>query len=245
MWSFFAKRKKKRRDRPQYRKPELTIEQILAWADAHRARTGAWPKPESGRIPGAEETWHAVQGALQAGWRGLPGGSTIPRLLAEHRGYRNIGNLPPLSYDLILRWADAHHQRTGEWPQPDSGRIPGTEETWMAVQTDLLAGCRGLPGGSTLPRLLAEHRGYRNIGNLPPLSYNLILRWADAHHHRTGEWPQETSGEVVGAPGETWFAVDRAMRFPVRGLLGGSSLAQLLAQERGVRNRSALPPLTI
>jgi hypothetical protein len=36
----------KRRRRP--RKPPRTLEQILAWADAHFARKGAWPAATSG-----------------------------------------------------------------------------------------------------------------------------------------------------------------------------------------------------
>ena len=31
-----------------------------------------------------------------------------------------------------------------------------------------------------------------------------ILRWADAHHDRTGEWPDITSGELFDAPNEKW-----------------------------------------
>ena len=44
---------------------------------------------------------------------------------------------------------------------------------------------------------------------------------------------------------ETWAAVDAALINGVRGLEGGSSLARLLDRERGVRNRKALPRLTV
>jgi hypothetical protein len=73
----------------------------------------------------------------------------------------------------------------------------------------------------------------------------LILGWADAHHARTGAWPGSGSGPVPEGPaGETWRRVDNALRLGLRGLAGGSSLAQLLEQERGVparrgRRRSA------
>jgi hypothetical protein len=65
--------------------PPLTVEQILAWADAHQARTGHWPSSESGAIPETRsETWAKVHSALREGHRGLPGGDTLARLL---RGY--------------------------------------------------------------------------------------------------------------------------------------------------------------
>ncbi len=50
------------------------------------------------------------------------------------------------------------------------------------------------------------------------------------------------SGPVPGTD-ETWKIVDAALRSGLRGLPGESSLAQLLAKKRGVRNHLALPPL--
>jgi hypothetical protein len=57
-----------------------------------------------------------------------------------------------------------------------------------------------------------------------------ILEWADAHFARTGKWPTAASGPVAGAPGETWKAIDAALRRGFRGLPAGSSLAWLLAE---------------
>jgi hypothetical protein len=45
--------------------PALEAGQILAWADAHFARTGAWPGENSGQIAEAPgESWNAVNLAL-------------------------------------------------------------------------------------------------------------------------------------------------------------------------------------
>jgi hypothetical protein len=67
--------------------PPLTAALILAWADAHRARTGAWPVANSGPVLGAPgETWNGVNLALVQGGRGLPGGTSLSRLLQEYRG---------------------------------------------------------------------------------------------------------------------------------------------------------------
>jgi hypothetical protein len=72
-----------------------------------------------------------------------------------------------------------------------------------------------------------------------------ILEWADAHHKRTGDWPDEDSGQVSEAPDEKWFNINSCLRLGYRGLRPGNSLAKLLAKHRGRRNRKALPPYTI
>jgi hypothetical protein len=69
------------------RKEPLTVEEILAWADAHRVRTGRWPSCASGPVEGAANlTWGAINDALSHGYRGLPGGDSVARLLNRLRG---------------------------------------------------------------------------------------------------------------------------------------------------------------
>jgi hypothetical protein len=102
-------------------------------------------------------------------------------------------------------------------------------------------GRHGLPGGSTLARLLLEHRGRKPRRRGGPLTEERILQWADAHRARTGCWPSAGSGEIVEAPTDTWRRVDFSLRFGHRGLPGGDSLAQLLRRERG---DSAMHPWT-
>src|SRR5262245_65415352 len=59
-----------------WRRPELTVAQILRWADAYYEKFGDWPMSVSGRIPGTLGlTWRAVEMALVKGLRGFPGGS--------------------------------------------------------------------------------------------------------------------------------------------------------------------------
>jgi hypothetical protein len=71
-------------------KPPLTVAQILAWADAYHARAGTWPTARSGPIPEAPgEVWQRLNAALYNGYRGLPGGDSLARLLNWHqRGRR-------------------------------------------------------------------------------------------------------------------------------------------------------------
>jgi hypothetical protein len=234
-------------DRRRLRKRPLDLRDILAWASAHREATGQWPGKDSGLITGTRfETWLGVDQALRDGLRGLPGGSSLARLLAEALGARNRKDLPRLSEEQILRWAEEHRQRTGEWPTLQSGSIPHSGgEKWHAIDQALRKGVRGFPGGSSLARLLARHRGVRNRKQLPPLTREQVLRWADAHHRRTGVWPTARSGPIADAPGETWLAADMALRHGQRGLPGGSSLALFLAERRRVRNPWTLPDLSV
>ena len=54
----------------------------------------------------------------------------------------------------------------------------------------------GLPGGSSLPQFLAEHRQVRNHMDLVDFTEEEILAWADSHHERTGQWPRSVSGII-------------------------------------------------
>ena len=147
---------------------------------------------------------------------------------------------PELHIPSILVWADAFHGRTGTWPVHTSGPIaeaPG--ETWAGVQAALREELRGLPGGSSLARLLARERGVRRRCLRPRLTEREIRRWARAYFLRTGRWPTRRSGPVADAPGESWEAVHSALREGLRGLPGGSSLAQLLNTLRGGKGGEA------
>jgi hypothetical protein len=108
------------------RKPELTEAAILAWADAHRRRTGEWPTKEGGPVADGPlgTSWRQADNPLRFGLRGLPGGSSLARLLAAERGVRNAANLPPLAEALILGWADADRSQAAEWPSEISCRVP-------------------------------------------------------------------------------------------------------------------------
>ena len=227
--------------------PDLTVHQILKWADGHHQKTGQWPNRNADAVLGAPgEKWESIQNALVIGLRGLPGGSSLARLLTEMRRLRNIKALPDLAISQILQWADAHHQRTSQWPNVKSGGVleaPG--EKWAHIDGALARGQRGLLGGSSLARLLTEKRGHRNIKALPDLTTTQVLEWADAHHQKTGLWPNQKSGVVMGARGETWAAINGSLNKGRRGLPRGFSLPQLLAKKRGVRNIKALPDLTV
>jgi hypothetical protein len=229
-----------------YNTGQLSIARILLWADAHYRRTGRWPSVLSGRVPEAPaETWSRINMALDHGYRGLRGGTTLSRLLARHRGSCAADRAPKLTVKQILAWADDHRRRTGQWPHVKSGPIhavPG--ENWKRIDNALRWGLRGFPPGSSLARLLDRHRHVRNKKDAPILTERNILAWADAHHRRTGQWPTPESGPVVDAPEETWSGIGGALWQGTRGLPGGSSLRRFLTQYRGARNRKSPPRLT-
>ena len=196
----------------------------------HKTATGDWPDQKSGQVTGTDETWLGIDATLRAGRRGLPGGSSLARLLAGgSRGVRNHYDLPHLTIKQILTWADAHKAATGDWPTKSSGQVTGTDESWVRINGALQQGQRGFPGGSSLPKLLSEYRGIRNAQDLPPLTVEQILAWADAHKKVTGHWPSVKSAPPNGTD-ETWAGINAALNRGNRGLPGGSSLPKLLTE---------------
>jgi hypothetical protein len=136
----------------------ITEDDILRWADTYHAGHGTWPTGSSGPIPGTSYTWQGIQLCLVQGHRGLPGGSSLAKLLIQSRGARPLFGRA-LTEKQILAWADAHFELHGKWPALKSldAPAPGVKDTWFAIDSALRNGRRGLPGGSSLPRLLRKH----------------------------------------------------------------------------------------
>ena len=129
-----------------------------AFLDAH----GEWPTGTllDAPAPGVDDTWAAIESALRNGSRGLPGGSSLARLLTRDRGVRpRYGCL--LSEKQIIAWADAFFAAHGRWPAGKSQDAPAPDvnDSWSSINLTLRLGHRGLPGNSSLARLLKRHRG--------------------------------------------------------------------------------------
>ena len=223
--------------------PKLTVRQILAWTVAHYDRMRTWPTNLSGPIleaPG--ETWHGVDKALRTGGRGLPGDSSLFEVMVKAHRIRLHRRIPAPTTDQILDWAKSYFERHKKVPTQKSGRIPGTRGiTWGAIQQALQNGYRGLPGGSSLSLFLDGHFPVRSR-HPPPLTVEEILRWARLWHRRHGKWPNARSPGLAGTSGVTWGAIHQALREGYRGLPGGSSLAKLLSAERAEKGPSNIPP---
>src|SRR5262245_61677913 len=101
--------------------PALTTEQILAWADAHHARTGEWPRQRSGPVPEAPGlSWAGIDQALRYGRRGLPGGDSLARLLA-----RRFRTAPTGCGGRALRWTPEEDELVRTLPAPEAARRVG------------------------------------------------------------------------------------------------------------------------
>ena len=198
-------------------RPPLSLEAILAWADAFLDSQGQWPTAQSGPISETEETWLSVDDALRRGRRGLNREGSLAQCLAKHRGKRFAKGLLPLSHNQILQWADRYHRKHEEWPTQYSGPVEGTGEVWNGIQHSLRTGRRSLPGGETLASFLAVHRGVRTRKDLPRLTISQILRWADQHHRRSRQWPTKHSGPIPDT-NENWYAISGALHLGNRGL---------------------------
>jgi hypothetical protein len=211
--------------------PKLTTRKILAWADVHFRDFGDWPTTGDRRDPAPGENWNAINAALERGSRGLPGGSSLAKLLATKRGVRRGRHASRLTVSMIAEWAKSHYRRTGKWPTLSSGLVHGTSERWNNLDQLLAKGLRGLPGGQRLAGVLANYCGVRNHLNIPDLSVKQLLVWADEHHARLGSFPTKDSGDVFGTE-ENWSKIDTSLKVGNRGLPGGSSLAKLLDKHR-------------
>lgn len=152
---------------------------------------------------------------------------------------------PSLTVKQILAWADQYHAENGRWPEIKDGKLCWADESWYNIDQALRVGLRGLLRGQSLARLLDKNRGKRNRKRLPKFTLKQILGWADEHHQRTGRWPRNNGGLIPNTRGETWLAVEMALSHGQRGLSGGSSLACLLATQRGVISRTTRPKLTL
>jgi hypothetical protein len=68
--------------------PSLSVAQILELADAYRLEHGKWPSVHSGPIPGVNLTWNGINERLRQGYTGLRAGSSLMRLISQHRKTR-------------------------------------------------------------------------------------------------------------------------------------------------------------
>lgn len=230
---------------PNFRDP-LDETQVEEAARSWYIKNGEWPsrrtKGEIPELPG--ESWEGVNDALRRGCRGLPGGSSIYKLLA-FRGLTNRLVKNNLTRDKIWEAAKSWYNHNGEWPtQRTKGEIPELpNETWSILDNALESGLRGLPGGSSLPKFLTSH-GVSNRGSKMGLTESHIWKAAQNWFTQEYQWPsQHTVGEIPELPGYNWNSINSALRVGGRGLPRGSSLSKLLTSH-GATNRGSKSNLT-
>src|SRR5262245_45889998 len=208
--------RRRRPKRLRARPPQLSETLILSWCDDHHARTGSWPTQNSGQVLcTVGENYSALDMALRKAYRGLPGGSSIARLLTKHRGVRNRKQLPLLTEEVIVALADVHFWWTGSWPTRASGGVlawPVLGGTWARNNDARIYGRRRLRGGSSVARLLPRHQRVRHPKALPRVTEKQIVAWAHSYLARHGKYRPEKAGPVEDAPGEASINSTAALR---------------------------------
>jgi hypothetical protein len=221
------------------KQPYITVEQILEAAVQFHSRTSKWPSQHTKEIvpDGAlkDMTWQAIHTTLYKGTRGLPGGSSLPDELEKAGHKKNRSKQPDITVAQILEAAVNWHTRTKDWPSGDiKERIPDgalKDLTWVAIDSALYKGSRGLPGGSSLPDELEKAGHKKNLMKQPDITVEQILEAAVQFHARTGEWASARTKERIsdGAlKGMAWKAINSALYKGNRGLPGETSLLFVL-----------------
>ncbi len=147
---------------PRHSEP-LDIELIKESILAHKEATGRWPTQKSGSVEygpyAGKEIWATIHSHLESGGRDLVGNSSLPAE-KEKLGPVNPKNQEPLNVELIKESILTHKEATGRWPTQILGPIkygPYAERgTWRGLNTALIKGFRGLPGGQTLVSIKEE-----------------------------------------------------------------------------------------
>jgi hypothetical protein len=152
--------------------------------------------------------------------------------------YERARDLAPLTEELILEAIEVFRaENEGRFPTQRTAGFPtAVAPSWALVNEALSKGHRGLPGGSSLADLI--RRAFpEDRREKADLDERVIRGWLERWKAEHGEFPTRDAGEVPYAPGETWGAVDRALRDGLRELGGGSSLAKLVGQVSGRTTR--------
>lgn len=203
--------------------PSVDDKQVLAWARAFHAATGKWPSGLTRKWDRMPVSWVRIDEAMKKGRvRGVKPGKSLYHFLCDHRGvaYRHMPKIT-LTVSQVLRWARAHHDRTGSWPGLNSGPVVGGPRglTWRMLNAGLHAGRYGLPSGAYLGEFLIRNLGIRHPRHNPDITLDQVRKWAVAHHERTGRWPSSKRRDPIPeSPGDNWERIRVALRDGYRGL---------------------------
>lgn len=199
-------------------KSSLTEQYILDLGRVHFKTHGVWPNPKAGGPAGdSGENWTALNAALRAGYRGLPGGSSLRKLFEEKKVL--------WTEEKVRGWAEAYFSENGAWPNVNSGQVSESpKHTWKAVSAALWTGAYGLPGGSSLRRFL-------NSGiNKDDLSIEEVKKWVSDYIKENGIAPTSNCGSIIGTK-ETWRTVYSAFERKNRGIPHSASWTEIVGRK--------------
>lgn len=182
-------------------------------------------------VPALGSSWATLNGTLQKGHRGLPGGDSVHQM-AVRLGLVEPVRRPDLTVEIIEEGVRRFHAEHGKAPTQLSGDATayvGCKTSWKSIDSRLRVGSCGFPGGDSLMET-ATRLGLRNgRGYKPSLSYAKIENAVRHYIQRTGRTPHNKCGDATedfGHP-ETWSAIEGALQQGLRGLPGGSTLGKL------------------
>lgn len=142
-----------------------------------------------------------------------------------------------LTTQIILDDADKFFQLHGVWPNTSrpSNTVPGKpNETWTNYDIYLNKGYRGLPGGSSLAKLLNKERGVQNKRNRP-LTQDIIWEDIKEFYKIHGKYPNKREKlPVPNKPFETWSGYSSALYFGTRGVIRGSLNKLIKERSKGI-----------
>jgi hypothetical protein len=236
--------KRAKKSKAQRLRYSLTIDSVLSACDLFHKTHKTWPRRTSGKITGITgRTWAQINSSLIRGSYGLPGNSSLAQLLLEKRSVQHHLAKPKLTEHLILRWADLHRKRTGQWPTHKSGPVKESpNDTWLGIRKALVNGNRGLQGDSSIEKLLWEKRNVKGQHAGNQLTTELIMDYAKQHYELTNDYPHSSSQWALKAIKDSWQAIDVALRNGQRSLnaLDGG-LSKLLELNKLKRHRGSAP----
>lgn len=175
--------------------------------------------------------WKTIGIALFTGSRGLPGGSSLAKLRRRNTGI-DTGRKSGISLTEDLVWQEilAFKKANGIFPSTNTKPKTSFGITWSAMSGNLSSGYYGLPGGSSLAKLIEARTGKKRPDNRPlsaiQLTEDMIYERMKAFKSLRGFWPGVNKRHDPTDLG-SWPALADALKHGYRGLPGGSSLEQV------------------
>jgi hypothetical protein len=235
--------------RHHLKRNKLTIYQIIEWAKDHFEKTNEWPTYKSGKVLAEpSEKWSSIRSNLVHGGRGLPKGLSIEKVLFDELGVIGVRSGKQLTEQRVHSLALMHYEKIGSYPTESSDWILEGKDSWPAISFALNYGFRGLPGGSSLAKLLQAHNLKANLGEREYPSKDEIVDVAKIYQtqDKDNKLPTRESG-LFPNPNYldlTWGGINSAL---VKGLIEDTkakTLTDLWVQEFGSRNVNNLENLT-
>lgn len=138
----------------------LNLRTVKAAMSQFKKDTGRFPLCTDGDASsyfGLPIRWSSLNATMLNGHRGFPEGLSLAKIRAEmgEKSYSRL--LRPSEIVEAARLFEVERGRPPQRRDGDASHYFGFPITWSAVNMSLLAGLRGLAGGSSLHKLLVEH----------------------------------------------------------------------------------------